>query len=330
MEFFQGPGRTEPSSRLGALQGEVTSHLNCLANAVAVDEPDLYSDYVAWAHSTLHARGVPDEYLPSILSILLRCMPDVLPNGHDGRAVDFVRAAIAQLETHIEEHTYIDARGPFAGLAKEYLDELMAGDFDAAEAMIFRALGLGMRVQEIYVHVLQPAQWELGRAWQSNEISVVKEHYCTACTRSIMAQLSSTLAARDRAGRRVVAVCVNDELHDLGLAMVCDFLRMEGWQTYFVGANVPSDEIIRPLTEQTTPVLAISATMVAHLRWVAAVVDLVRSCPQCQEVAIMVGGRPFRIARDLWHKLGADGWAADAEEAVTTAERLVSMVPTSS
>jgi methanogenic corrinoid protein MtbC1 len=37
----------------------------------------------------------------------------------------------------------------------------------------------------------------------------------------------------------------------------------------------------------------------------------------------MVGGYPFNIAPNLWQSVGADGYARDAQQAVTVAESLV-------
>jgi hypothetical protein len=37
-----------------------------------------------------------------------------------------------------------------------------------------------------------------------------------------------------------VAACVSGELHEIGVRMLCDLLEMEGWNTIYLGANVPT------------------------------------------------------------------------------------------
>jgi len=50
----------------------------------------------------------------------------------------------------------------------------------------------------------------------------------------------------------------------------------------------------------------------------------VRSCGECRDPKIIVGGYPFIVDKELWKKVGADGPAENAESAVEMAEKLVS------
>jgi methanogenic corrinoid protein MtbC1 len=40
-------------------------------------------------------------------------------------------------------------------------------------------------------------------------------------------------------------------------------------------------------------------------------------------VLVLVGGYPFNLAPDLWRRIGADGWAPDAQLAVERAGELL-------
>jgi methylmalonyl-CoA mutase cobalamin-binding domain/chain len=156
-----------------------------------------------------------------------------------------------------------------------------------------------------------------------NQISVAQEHYCTAATQLTMSQLYPRLFSTDRIGRRLVAACVGDELHELGVRMVADFFEMEGWDTYYVGANTPAESILQTVMERRADILGVSATMTFHLRDVAALIVRVRGAPGGRDAAILVGGYPFNVAPDLWRQVGADGHARNAQEAVGLATRLL-------
>jgi methanogenic corrinoid protein MtbC1 len=105
--------------------------------------------------------------------------------------------------------------------------------------------------------------------------------------------------------------------------MVADFFEMAGWDTYYLGANVPLDSIIDSVADRRADVLAISATMSYHVSMVADVVRAVRQRGGPRPTRILVGGYPFRVDPELWRTVGADGYAADASEAVTLASRLL-------
>ncbi|MFN7139498.1 MAG: B12-binding domain-containing protein, partial [Limisphaerales bacterium] len=75
--------------------------------------------------------------------------------------------------------------------------------------------------------------------------------------------------------------------------------------------------------EKKADVLAISATMSYHVSAVSDLIAAVRRSSACGKVKILVGGYPFNIDPDLWRKLGADGYAADAQQVQAVAERIL-------
>jgi methanogenic corrinoid protein MtbC1 len=101
---------------------------------------------------------------------------------------------------------------------RAYLDALLAGDRLAAGRIILQAAEQGAAIKDIYLGVFQRSQRELGRLWQTNQISVAQEHYCTAATQLIMSQFYPAIFAVAKKGPRLVATCVGGELHELGRA----------------------------------------------------------------------------------------------------------------
>ncbi|EDN69788.1 corrinoid protein [Beggiatoa sp. PS] len=105
--------------------------------------------------------------------------------------------------------------------------------------------------------------------------------------------------------------------------MVADFFEMEGWDTYYLGANTPTPSVLQELEERHAEVLAISATMTFHLRAVEELIAAVRSNKVFQHVKIIVGGYPFNLESALWKQVGADASAPNAKEAIVVAGTLV-------
>jgi methanogenic corrinoid protein MtbC1 len=120
-----------------------------------------------------------------------------------------------------------------------------------------------------------------------------------------------------------VATCVGDELHEVGVRMVADFFEMEGWDTYYLGANSPHQSVVETVVDRRAHLLAISATMSFHLPNIKQLIAAVRNTPEASGVKVLVGGYCFNAFPDLWRQTGADATAADAEEAVRTARRFV-------
>jgi methanogenic corrinoid protein MtbC1 len=94
---------------------------------------------------------------------------------------------------------------------------------------------------------------------------------------------------------------------------------MEGWNTIYLGANVPTAGIIDVLRNSNWNVLAISASMTFHIPAVREVITSVRSASPSAK--ILVGGYAFKVAPHLWSQVGADHWTKDALEAVSLLRR---------
>jgi methanogenic corrinoid protein MtbC1 len=125
--------------------------------------------------------------------------------------------------------------------------------------------------------------------------------------------------------KSVVAACVGEELHDIGIRMVADFFEMDGWDVYFTGANTPPKSILAAVQERKPDVLALSVTIPSRLRDAEYLIRSLRAFSDTAKVKIMVGGSPFRILPDLGTRIGADAVTETAEDAVPVARTLLSM-----
>jgi methanogenic corrinoid protein MtbC1 len=213
---------------------------------------------------------------------------------------------------------------PLAELATDYLDALLRGERNLASRLILNAVDEGVSIKKIYLHVFQPCQREIGRLWQTNQVSVAEEHYVTAATQLIMSQLYPHIFNTRKTGRRMVATCVGGELHEIGVRMVADFFEMEGWDTHYLGANTPTESILETLETRQPDILAVSTTITFNLDAMIDLITEVRASQVSDGVGLLVGGRPFNMSPGLWETVGADGYAADAQAAIRTAEQLLS------
>ena len=85
---------------------------------------------------------------------------------------------------------------------------------------------------------------------------------------------------------------------------------------------MPAESIIKTVAEAPTALVAISATITPHLRTLTSLVQALRANEVTARVPIIVGGYPFRLSNALVARIGADGWATNAAEAVRLANEL--------
>jgi methylmalonyl-CoA mutase cobalamin-binding domain/chain len=292
-------------------------HLGCLAEAIRLQRPEVLTSHLAWANGLLDKHDIPSDSLTDAWDCLRATLSGALaPDAYD--VVDPYlqegRRCLAQRPDELA--SFVVLAEPHAQLLRKYIDALLRGERQIASRMILEAVESGVDIREIYLDVFQKAQYEMGQLWQMNRITVGQEHYFTAATQSIMSQLYSRVFSSRRNGMRMVAACVAGNLHELGLRMIADFFELDGWDTYYLGANTPADSIAAAVVEKRAHLLAISATMTAHLGVVSELIQEVRASPGAASVCIMVGGHPFNSVPGLWRTSGADAYAKDASEAV--------------
>jgi methanogenic corrinoid protein MtbC1 len=299
-------------------------HLSYLAEALEADDPALFCEYLAWVKVLFAGLKFPEHVLPETLDCTRQVLAKKLSGEVQARALEFLDLGLHSLsDAPATIPGFIAGNTPLDELARKYLEALLNGNRHRASSLILDSVKEDVSIKDIYTQVFQRSQRELGRLWQTNQISVAQEHFCTAATQMVMSQLYPYIFTGERQGRRLVAACVGGELHEIGARMVADFFEMAGWDTHFLGANMPTDGIIRTVAERQADVLALSATMTFHIGKVTEIIAALRASGASPRTRILVGGYPFNLSPELWMRVGADGYASDANTAVLEAERML-------
>jgi methanogenic corrinoid protein MtbC1 len=298
--------------------------LQFLQQAMLANSPVLWSDYLHWLRNLMAGLKLP----PNDLSDHMRCFEAFLSNEIPSQYHDvlqmYLKSIMPALQKAINtEVSFLKPDNEWYQQAMQYLDFILKGERLQAVQLILSLVSGRAAIRNICLHILQPVQREVGRLWQSNQITVAHEHFATGITQQVMAQLYPHIFTTETKSKRFVATCVQGELHEIGLRMVTDLMELDGWDTWFLGANMPTESIIRFLIEKQADILAISATMTFHLDNVAKIITSVRAKPELANLKIIVGGYPFIVANELWKQIGADGFAMDAAEAGIVADALL-------
>lgn len=142
-------------------------------------------------------------------------------------------------------------------LRRRYLAAQLGGDRREALRLIEEeGLAAGHSVPTIHLHVITPAQREIGRLWQQNVIHVAQEHAATAISQLVVAHLYRFLPVQPPIGRRVLVACAPGERHEMGARIAADFLEAAGFSVHYLGADVPVRDLVAH-TLATRPHLAV-------------------------------------------------------------------------
>ncbi|MEK5508946.1 cobalamin-dependent protein [Paenibacillus sp. FSL P4-0113] len=299
--------------------------LNYLAESVIMNSPILFTQYVSWLKKLLEGFGITQEDLSINFRLIQETLVEHFDHTDKTMVLEHLDLGIQQIGKKEEYASFITGDNPYATDVAQYLEYLLSGNRRQALDWIVRLLDEGISIQHTYKYIFQISQYEIGRLWHEGKITVGQEHFCTAVTQFIISSLYPRWMGSGSEERCLVAACVGSEQHEIGLRMLADIFEMDGWDTYYLGANVPNRSLLQAIVSYKADVVAISATMAYHVHLVKELIALIRQDPTTSHVKIMVGGLPFNLDSLLWQEVGADGYAPGAEEALEVAGDLLSL-----
>jgi len=262
------------------------------------------------------------DYFRVTLDYLLGRSPE---KGDEPQESEPYAGTVAGSGTESDGMALQAAGSAFEQLKADYLDALLGGDTKRARILVDAAADSGSTVRDIYVGVFAPVLNEVGRLWMASEVGVATEHFVSEVTKDLMAHLASKSRKEVRpAGHVLLMLSAGGELHDIGLKMVSDLLELDGYEVYYLGVNVPSNEVIAMIIEHHVDILGISVTITEHMEAATLLIRAIRGVAATASTLIMVGGRAFNHSPStLWSEMGADGWAPDAVDAIACVRRLL-------
>jgi corrinoid protein of di/trimethylamine methyltransferase len=119
---------------------------------------------------------------------------------------------------------------------------------------------------------------------------------------------------------KVVAATVHTDIHDIGKNIVASMLTASGFEVTDLGVDVPIKSIIDKPEEIGASIICCSALLTTSMPFMRDLVELLKARGLREKYVILVGGAS--VTEDWARKIGADGTARNAAEAVRLARRL--------
>lgn len=142
-----------------------------------------------------------------------------------------------------------------------FFKAVMQGNEDQAVAQVNAMLAQHLELATIYVEVFQACINRIGEMYQQGLTDEAHEHMASAVIERMMARVSQFYAPVVRTARRAILACVPGNWHVIGVRMLSDGLREQGWETVFLGANVPVPSLVAVVKSLTPDLVVLSCSM---------------------------------------------------------------------
>jgi methanogenic corrinoid protein MtbC1 len=299
-------------------------HLAYLSESLLFSSPELFYSALKWGKVFLPNIEIPVNHISVVLMAISETLKKELPDDIKAPATKYLDEAIKKVEEFSTElPSFLEEQKGLYNESRIYLEFLLNNRRMDASKLILDLVTKGVKIKDVYLEIFQPVQYELGRLWQLGIISVAQEHYCTASTQIIMSQLYPYIFQNQKSDNVFIGTCISGELHEIGVRMLSDLLELEGWDTYYLGANMPIDSIIKTIIEKKAKVIGLSATMTFHVEKVEKQIKAIKDSKECRDVKIIVGGYVFKLSKNLWKKVGADAFGEDLTDSLVKINNMI-------
>jgi methanogenic corrinoid protein MtbC1 len=189
---------------------------------------------------------------------------------------------------------------------------MLAGDEAGSWGVVEAAFASGMEPADFYCDVLTPVLHSVGDLWVSGEIGVEDEHLASSVASGIVGRLGPRFSRRGRTKGTVVLAMPSGERHHLGLAMLADILRSQGYRVLNLGADTPAPALLAAIGQVDD--LAAVAIGVVNTDRLSAAASLIKAVRRAFGRVLVVAGGAGVPDEETAHRLGADGWETDARK----------------
>lgn len=200
---------------------------------------------------------------------------------------------------------------------------VMNYDVEGAGELAKKALDLGIDPIRAIEEGLAKGIREVGEKFAKKELFlpelIMAAETMKNCLKVFEPELQSRKIERKSLGKVLIGTVAGD-IHDIGKTIVAALLTANGFEVIDLGVDVSAQTFVKEAKELRPQIVALSALLTTSLPQQREVIENLKKEGIRNDVKVMVGGAPVGI--EWAEEIGADGYGANATEAVDVAKRL--------
>jgi 5-methyltetrahydrofolate--homocysteine methyltransferase len=197
---------------------------------------------------------------------------------------------------------------------------VIGGKHSEIKGIVQQALDAGLDPGTIINDALIAAMDVVGKDFGSGKIFVPEMLVAAVTMKNGLDVVKPLLAGdQDQSRGTVIMATVKGDLHDIGKNLVSMMLEGAGFNVIDLGVDLSVEKLLEKVKEIKPQVLGLSALLTTTMPEMKRVIEELEARGMRESLKVMVGGAP--VDRAFAEKIGADGYGANAAEAVELARR---------
>ena len=201
---------------------------------------------------------------------------------------------------------------------------VIAGNSSSALEATRQALSEQIPPDRLIDQGLIPAMSEVGRLFEEGDLYIPEMMVAARAMQACLDILKPMLSKTDvKPLATVVLGTVKGDMHDIGKNLVRMMLQGAGLEVVDLGTDVGPEEFIQAIHAHEAKLVGLSALLTTTMTSMQTIIQAIEQAGLREQVKIMVGGAP--VTESFTCQIKADGYAADASQAVSLAKSLLGL-----
>lgn len=199
-------------------------------------------------------------------------------------------------------------------------DNTLTGNRKAVEELTNEGVALGMTPMDMLFGALIPSLQEVGRRFEVGDYFVPEMLVAAKAMQGAMTILRPLLVA---SGAKPIATVlmftVKGDVHDIGKNLCNIMLEGAGFTVIDLGVNCSTDKMMAAIKQHNPPIVGMSAFLTTTMPVFKVNIEALTKEGLRDKIRVMVGGAP--VTQEYANRMGADGYAPDANSTVRLAKQ---------
>ena len=206
-------------------------------------------------------------------------------------------------------------------ILEQISNAVVEGQLNEITSLTNAALASGLTAKDVLDKGLMPGMDIVGVGFKRGD-RFIPEVLIAAATMQIALDILKPLLAQagEKMAGKVIIGTVKGDVHDIGKKLVSMMLEGAGFEVIDLGKDVPMDKFVDAVRNEQPDLVAMSALLTTTMVSMSQTIAALKDAGLRDTVKIMIGGAP--VTADYAKQIGADGYAANAPEAVELAMKL--------
>jgi 5-methyltetrahydrofolate--homocysteine methyltransferase len=202
-------------------------------------------------------------------------------------------------------------------------EAVIGGKHGEIKGLVQQALDAGLDPNAIVNEALIAAMDVVGKDFGTGKIFVPEMLVSAVTMKAGLEVVKPHLAGGQSQSRgTIIMATVKGDLHDIGKNLVSMMLEGAGFKVIDLGVDLSVEKLIDRVKALQPNVLGLSALLTTTMPEMQKVIRELEAQGLRGKIKVIVGGAP--VDHGFAEKIGADGYGADAAEAVALARRFTS------